>query len=87
MAKDYRFIEKDPCVDLLRTMLQGRQARGTITRLAAEANLAPSTLMKIFYGDTKRPQNLTVEKLLIAMGYQRQLVKLETKLAIDNTSR
>jgi len=76
---DYRFIDKDPIVDILRTMIGGKQPRGTIERLAAEARLSPSTITKLFYGDTKRPQNMTVDALLRAMGYERQIVRKESE--------
>jgi AraC-like DNA-binding protein len=84
MAQDYRFIDKDPVVDLLRTLLEGRLPRGTINRLAADANLSPGTVMRLFYGETKRPQNFTVDNLLRAMGYERRLVRFEVRAAVDN---
>lgn len=84
MPRDYRFIDKDPVVDLLRTLLEGRLPRGTINRLAADAHLSPGTIMKLFYGDTKRPQNFTVDNLLRAMGYERQLVRFETRVIVNN---
>ena len=74
-APDYRFIDKDPIVDVLRTKLGGKLERGAIDKLAADARLAPGTIMRIFYGETRRPQNYTVDRLLAALGYRREIVK------------
>ena len=67
---DYRFIDKDPVVDLIRTAFQ-RDGR-TIKEIAPLANLATDTIRRLLYGDTRRPQHRTVAVLF-------QVLKVNTK--------
>lgn len=73
--KEIRFIDKDPIVDGLREKVGVGARKGDIARLAGEARLAPSTIMNIFYGKTRRPQNHTVDQILKATGWRRVLVR------------
>lgn len=71
----YRFLDKDPIVDEIRTIYQGKYSQWSMAALAAKARLAPSTVGKIFAGDTKRPQNRTVDAILDALGFERRIIR------------
>lgn len=79
--KSYRFINKDPMIDKLRTVLQGAfpgQKRGMKIQYSA-ASLASGvkegTLRNWFEGETKRPQFATLCAVARGAGYDLALVK------------
>lgn len=73
MIRTYRFMDKDPIKDKLQTALQdaGLFSRSSLKKLAIIANISYATLDNLFFGDTKRPQNATVEGILGAAGLER----------------
>lgn len=79
----YRFRQKDPEIDKLRTVFEDHfGARLTRKHLkAVEAGGGPpvNTLARAFFGDTKRPQNATLEAAGRAVGYERQWVKRNSR--------
>jgi hypothetical protein len=81
--KAYNFKDKDPVIDQLRTMAQdtyGAKITAKALRQIHEAG-GPSTACMAgwFSGETKRPQNPTVEAAGRAMGYQRIWQKMRSK--------
>lgn len=75
--RTYRFIDKDPVIDEVRTIVQDE---GLIKRLAMAANLAglsKTTLDNWFNGHTRRPQNASIMALVSSLGYQRKFTKTE----------
>lgn len=64
----YNNVEKDPEVDVFRTIYQKEHIKED--DLAAMAGLATSTVKNLFGGQTKKPQHLTYQKLATAMGYK-----------------
>jgi lambda repressor-like predicted transcriptional regulator len=77
---DYRFLkdEKDPIIDLIRTEAQDQlgELRGeTLSRLAYNAGVSESTLRNWFFGDTHRPQNITVRMVLAALECKVKIVR------------
>lgn len=68
-VKDYRLIDKDPVIDLVRTGLQvsGRK----IEDVAELAFVRPDTIKRWLFGETKRPWNITVDCVLSVLGISR----------------
>ena len=69
---EYRFIDKDPVIDLIRTAVynDGRPER----EIAVAAYINPSTLTKLLYGSTKRPQHRTVGSLFEALKIEQRYI-------------
>jgi hypothetical protein len=76
----YRFRDKDPEIDRLRTMIQDEYGflNNTVLR-DIEDNGGPSatSMHNWFMGDTYRPQNPTMEACGRSMGYRRDWVKMQ----------
>ncbi|KRQ99315.1 hypothetical protein [Bradyrhizobium valentinum] len=75
LYRTYRFIDKDPVIDKIRTVVQDE---GLIKRLAIVHELsgvATTTLNNWFNGHTKKPQNPTIEAVLTSLGYEREIIK------------
>lgn len=71
MAKtDYRFIQKDSIIDVIRTAMsrRGNISPEHIRRTAYEAGISPSTIDNWLNGDTRRPLSITTRFALEALG-------------------
>jgi hypothetical protein len=82
LLRTYRFTDKDPVVDELRTLVNDVGLSRKLTIVATLANLHPSTVRNLFHGDTKKPQNATVMGIATCTGHVRKWVK-ERELNID----
>jgi hypothetical protein len=73
MLRGYQFIDKDPIKDEMQTALAdvGFKTKKDMEKLAILANVSKQTLLNLFWGDTRRPQNATVEGTLRAAGLER----------------
>lgn len=68
---EYRFIDKDPVIDLIRTAIaEAGLYDNTRSRrsLCEKARIHPSTLDNILYGKTRHPQHRTVAAIFKALG-------------------
>lgn len=65
---DYRFIDKDPVVDLIRSAVFDDKRE--IKDIAAEARVHPNTISRWLYGDTRRPQHFTLMRVFFALGVE-----------------
>lgn len=67
---DYRFIDKDPVIDVIRTEAQryGNLSRQQLAKLGLKSGVSVSTLDNWFNGDTRRPQSLSTRFVLEALG-------------------
>jgi hypothetical protein len=75
--RTYRFIDKDPVIDEVRTIVQDE---GLMKRLGMAANLAglsKVTLDNWFNGHTKRPQNASIMALVSSLGYERKFTRTQ----------
>ena len=83
--REYRFMDKDPIKDEMQTALSdvGFKSKKEMEHLAILANVSKQTVTNLFWGDTKRPQNATVEGLLRAAGLERQIVQVRKIKDID----
>lgn len=91
MLRSYRFMDKDPIKDEMQTALEEagfydknrEKCRALLRKLAILANVSYQTLDALFFGDTKRPQNATVEGTLRAAGLERVIRKVRTIKDLD----
>jgi transcriptional regulator with XRE-family HTH domain len=68
LTRSYNFINKDPEIDVFRTIWQKEHLKES--DLAVLAGLSASTVRNMFGGETKRPQHATFAKMAGAMGYK-----------------
>jgi len=73
--KSYRFIEKDPIIDRVRTVVQDSGL--TMKKIHEKSGVSTSTMSNWFNGGTRRPQFCTVEAVSRACG--KTLVMVERK--------
>lgn len=77
----YNFVDKDPVIDELRTMLQdelgGRMTRKGLKLIEMNGGPAVGTLDNWFFGDVRKPQSGGVEAAGRALGYYRKWAKLD----------
>ena len=71
--QEYRWIDKDPVCDVLRTIIQNDGRMPTV--IAREARLAEHTVLRILYGQTMKPRSTTVALLFMACGYTLTAMK------------
>lgn len=71
--RSYSFVDKDPVIDSLRTIVQreGFMKRGGLGRLATLSGVSQTAMDNWFNGPTRRPQNASIEAVSRAMGYRR----------------
>jgi hypothetical protein len=69
--RNYRFVDKDPIIDALRTVLKSEEH---LTNGAASAisGVAATTFHGWFDGATRRPNNATSTQAAAALGYVRR---------------
>lgn len=83
--RTYRFIDKDPVIDKLRTAIQrvyGRDDvafRKGLAQISIRARISYSALCSWFYGDTKRPQFASLEATSRVIGMTFELVEWKGK--------
>lgn len=67
---EYRFIEKHPIVDILRTAIF--EDKRTLVSIIADTNgaVTAATVRKWLYGETKRPQYYKIAAVLEAVGVE-----------------
>jgi transcriptional regulator with XRE-family HTH domain len=70
---DYRFIDKDPILDIVRTEVQ--RSGKTSKFISERSGVSVATLNAWFKGKTRRPQHITVKYVLDAIGCKMQVVR------------
>lgn len=78
----YNFVDKDPIIDKLRTII--RDENLDYNEIAEKAGVRVTTIMAWFYGLTRRPQFATIKAICVAVGYdlepvRRSKIKIVTK--------
>jgi transcriptional regulator with XRE-family HTH domain len=71
--RHYRFLDKDPVIDRLRTMMHDEGMNEH--KSAMVSGLAPGTLINWFRGDTRRPQFASIAAFSRALGYDMTFQK------------
>lgn len=64
LYKSYNFVDKDPVIDRVRSIVAGK----TYKEIAEKSGVSITTLHNWFDGQTKRPQFATVAAVVRAMG-------------------
>lgn len=75
LTRSYNFIDKDPEIDVFRTMYQKQRVKES--DLAVLAGLSLNTVKNMFGGQTRRPLHATFGKLAGAMGCEYGLKQIE----------
>ncbi len=73
LKRSYNFVDKDPEIDVFRTLWQKEHIKET--DLAVLAGLASATVHNIFGGKTLSPRHSTFAKMAGALGYEYGLVR------------
>jgi hypothetical protein len=81
--KSYLFKDKEPVIDMTRTLFEdvfGERVNNKMFAKVAEAGGPTIGCMRgWFFGETKRPKNETIEAAGRALGYQRKWSKIPVK--------
>lgn len=80
LYKTYLFKDKDPIIDLLRTVI--KQTGAEFGDIAVKSGVSENTIRRWFYGDTRRPQHASVVAVARAIGYDLKLVNVGSKVAL-----
>jgi len=71
----YKFTDKDPVI----YQLQQMRADTPLTQIMRDGGPSASCMSAWFFGETRRPQNATIEAAGRAMGYERKWVPMRRK--------
>lgn len=71
----YNFVEKDPIIDQLRTILADEKM--SYRDVHEKTNVSIGTLRGWFDGATRRPQHATIMAVARSAGWDYRLVKVE----------
>lgn len=75
--KTYRFINKDPVIDKVRTLLQ--DVGMTNREVSNKSGISVSTLDNWFKGGVRRPQHASIAAAIGATGYEFKIVPKKAK--------
>lgn len=75
--KTYRFMDKDPVIDEMRTLVQREKV--SYKELDERGAAKAGTYTNWFTGNTRRPQFATIRATARALGHDYVLVKKEKK--------
>lgn len=73
--RTYQFIDKDPVIDNLRTIVEENGLSGKHKIICELSGVSPSTIFNWFKGNTKRPQHATVAAVSSSLGYEMEFVR------------
>ena len=77
MKNDYRFVDKDPVIDVIRTELQrvGNLNHEQLARVSYQSGVSESAIKGWLFGDVRRPWSLSTRFVLEALGVTIQYVR------------
>jgi DNA-binding phage protein len=79
--KSYSFVDKDPIIDEVRTMVQASGAN--YKWIEDHSGVTSATLYAWFDGKTKKPQAATLNAVARALGYKLGFVPHTTVIKIE----
>src|SRR5580692_1411869 len=86
----YNYIDKNPVIDKVRTILQDEGLIKKLNVVHEICDVSTSTVDGWLNGDTRNPQHHTIARVITGLGYEEQFVKTkdidieaERKLAAD----
>ena len=71
----YKFVDKDPEIARLRSMMGDTK----LSQVTKDGGPSSSCMSAWFYGETRRPQNATIEAAGRAMGFERKWMPMRRK--------
>jgi hypothetical protein len=90
VLRTYRYIDKNPVIDKMRTVLQDEGLFKKLTIVHELSGISTSCLNALFHGNTRNPQHRTVAGVMSSLGYEETFQKVkdidvekERKLAAD----
>jgi hypothetical protein len=79
--KSYNFIDKDPMIDEVRTIVE--QSGATYQWINSTSGVSITTISKWFDGSTRRPQAATMNAVLRSLGYKLGVVEWQKVIVPD----
>jgi len=73
--KSYSFVDKDPIIDEIRSIVEASGEK--YARIEDLSGVSATTMHAWFHGATRRPQAATVNAVLRALGYKLGVVPLK----------
>jgi transcriptional regulator with XRE-family HTH domain len=81
----YSFVDKDPIIDRMRSMLDDEHA--SYTDVHEKSGVSVNTMRQWFDGKTRRPQYATIVAVARSLGYDITLTKAGKILKFKRTIR
>lgn len=81
--KTYSFTEKDPMIDVIRTVIA--DSGETLKKISEDSGVATHTISAWLYGETKQPRAASVNAVLRALGYKLEVVNYSFTSTIKPT--
>jgi transcriptional regulator with XRE-family HTH domain len=70
--KSYSFVDKDPMIDYIRTIIY--ESGATLTKISEDSGVNANTISKWLYGETRQPRAASINAVLRALGYKLEVV-------------
>lgn len=80
MARDYRWVKKNPKIDIYRTAMQDRGI--SVKALALASTVSEQTINNHLFKDTKNPNSFTFILIFEALGIGEKAYYLDTGKAV-----
>ena len=81
--KSYSFVDKDPMIDQVRTVIQ--DSKRTYKDIANDSGVTANTIRNWLDGNTKKPQAATFNAVLRALGWKLGIVPMSQRETIPPT--
>jgi transcriptional regulator with XRE-family HTH domain len=81
--KSYSFIDKDPIIDEVRTIVQ--MSGATYKKIEEDSGVTSATLRAWFQGKTRKPQAATLNAVARALGFKLGFVPSDTAWGVKPT--
>jgi transcriptional regulator with XRE-family HTH domain len=81
--KSYSFVDKDPMIDYIRTIIF--DSGETLKKISEDSGVNANTISKWLYGETKQPRAASVNAVLRALGYKLEVVTFSFTQTIKPT--
>lgn len=81
--KSYSFVDKDPMIDYIRTIIY--ESGTSLTKISDDSGVNANTISKWLYGETKQPRAASINAVLRALGYKLEVVTFSYTTTIKPT--
>jgi transcriptional regulator with XRE-family HTH domain len=81
--KSYSFVDKDPMIDYIRTIIH--ESGETLTKISENSGVGQQTISKWLYGETMQPRAASINAVLRALGYKLEIVTFKYTQVIKPT--